>query len=57
MKEAEVGSKRGVLQKQVLEEGYIIIGRRLEGEEGAKEMIIMKIKGWGEEAIENPLGS
>ncbi|MDC0575515.1 hypothetical protein OAO51_02240 [Nitrosomonadaceae bacterium] len=45
MKEAEVGSKRGVLQKQVLEEGYIIIGRRLEGEEGAKEMIIMKIKG------------
>jgi hypothetical protein len=36
MKEAEVGNKRGTLQKQVLEEGYIIIGRRLEGEEGAK---------------------
>ena len=45
MKEAEVGSKRGVLQKQVLEKGYIIIGRRLEGEESTKEMIIMKIKG------------
>ena len=45
MKEAEVGSKRGVLQKQVLEKGYIIIGGRLEGEESTKEMIIMKIKG------------
>jgi len=41
----------------VLEEGYIIIGRRLEEGEGAKEMIIMKLRGEGEEAIENPLGS
>ena len=42
MKEAEVGSKRGVLQKQVLEKGYIIIGRRLEEEEGAVGCVIRK---------------